>query len=160
MVHVPRHRRLTALALIAITNFGFYTLPIRLLNPEKAAILISMVVAVAVAFLISALSHLIRLERIMIKYVISGGVGIGMGVVLFFLLKSSTILTMEWVNSNGKLLLIGLNLIAALFLFFAKKEGKRPRAIESDEGTKAIASEKASGAEENLPMETDGSQST
>lgn len=127
MVHVTRHRRFSALVLIAATNFGFFMLPVRLLNSEKAAILVSMLIAVVIAFAIFAVSHLIKLQRLLYKYIISGSLGIAAGAVLFFLLKSSALLTMEWVNSKGKLLLIALNLAAALYLFFSKRKDKQPR---------------------------------
>ena len=154
MVHVPRHRRLIALAIVAVTNLGFYLLPARLLSSEKAAILVSMVIAVAVAFVISAFSNVIRLKRMMYKYVFSGVVGIMVGAVFFFLLKSSAILTMGWVNTKGKLLLIALNFVAALYLFFARHSKKSTSktaaagAETRDVGAAAQEAEQASVPEE------------
>lgn len=153
MVHVTRHRRLSALVLIAATNLGFFMLPVRLLNSEKAAILVSMVIAVAIAFVISAFSHLIKLQRVVYKYVISGILGIVAGVVLFFLLKSSALLTMEWINTKGKLLLIALNLIAALYLFFAKRKEK-PRQEEPGREEEKAASQTEKEEPESETLES------
>lgn len=120
MARVPRHRRLFALVLIAATNIGFYTLPVRVLDADQVALLIGMVVAVTVAFVFSAFSHLIRVDRMRYRYVLSGGIGIAFGAVAYIVLKDSRFLSMEWINSGGKVVLIALNLAAALVLFFLK----------------------------------------
>ena len=121
MAYVPRYRRLSALVLIAVTNIGFYILPIQVFNPEKVALLVSMVIAVTISFLFSTFSHIVKIERILYKYVISGVLGILVGAAVFFVLQDSTFLSMEWVNSKGKVLLIALNGVGALFLFFVKQ---------------------------------------
>jgi len=54
------------------------------------------------------------------RYVLSGGIGIAVGAVAYLVLKDSKFLSMEWINSGGKVVLIVLNLIAALVLFFLK----------------------------------------
>lgn len=118
MAHLPQHPRLLALAVVAMTNIGFYVLPVRVLDAEKMALIIGMVVSVTVAFVFSAFSNLVRMKRIRYKYVMSGVVGIAVGAVVFFLLRDSSFLSMEWINSGGKLVLIALNVIAALVLFF------------------------------------------
>ena len=122
MAYLPRKRRLAALGLILVTNFGFYILPVTTLNSEKVAILVSMIVTVALAFVFSALSHRIHVERILYKYVVSGALGLIGGVICFIAIKDSPFLSLEWVNSYGKLLLIAINVLAALFLFFTRRE--------------------------------------
>ncbi len=117
---MPRHRRLFALALVAVTDIGFYILPVRVLDAEKVALLIGMVVAVAAAFVFSAFSHLIRVDKLRYKYVLSGGIGIAIGAVAYFVLHDSKFLSMDWINSGGKIVLIVLNLVAAQVLFFLK----------------------------------------
>jgi hypothetical protein len=51
---------------------------------------------------------------------VSGVLGIITGTIAFIPLKDSSFLSMEWINSYGKLLFIAVNVLAALFLFFYK----------------------------------------
>jgi hypothetical protein len=111
---------LSALGLVLVTNFGFYILPVSTLNSQKVAALISLVIAIVVAFALSELSHQIKVERILYKYAVSGAFGIIAGIIAFIAIKDSSFLSMEWINSYGKLLLIALNVLAALYLFFFK----------------------------------------
>jgi hypothetical protein len=113
-------KRFYALGLVLVTNFGFYILPVSTLNSQKVAFLISMALAIVVAFALSELSHQIKVERVLYKYAVSGGLGIIAGIIAFIALRDSSFLSMEWINSYGKLLLIALNVVAALFLFFYK----------------------------------------
>jgi hypothetical protein len=118
-------KRLSALGFVLVTNFGFYVLPVSTLNSQKVAFLVSMVLAIVVAFALSELSHQIKVERVLYKYAVSGGLGIIAGIIAFLALKDSSFLSMEWINSYGKLLLIALNALAALFLFFYKGVKKK-----------------------------------
>ena len=130
MAYLPRKRRLAALGLILVTNFGFYILPVTTLNSEKVAILISMILTVIMAFVFSALSHQVRVRQIRYKYGVSGVLGLVCGILCYMAIKDSAFLSLEWINSYGKLLLIGMNVLAALFLFFTKREKKQTEDTE------------------------------
>ena len=132
MAYLPRKRRLAALGLILVTNFGFYVLPMATLNSAKVAILISMIVTVIMAFVFSALSQQVRVRKIRYKYGLSGVLGLVCGVLCYMALDDSPFLSLEWVNSYGKVLLIGINVLAALFLFFTKREKKTDIATENE----------------------------
>jgi hypothetical protein len=118
--YLTSRKRLYALGLVLVTNFGFYILPVSTLNSQKVAALISLALAIVIAFAFSELSHQIKVERILYKYAVSGAFGIIAGIIAFIAIKDSSFLSMEWINSYGKLLLIALNVLAALYLFFFK----------------------------------------
>ena len=134
MVHASRHKRLFALALVAATDLGLYILPIKGFDAANVALFFSMILTVAVAFSVSAFSHILRIDHLMYKYVVSGVIGIAAGVAAFFVLRSMNLLSMNWVNSTGKVLLILLNLSAVLFLFFVKGDARNraPKTAEQE----------------------------
>ena len=121
MVYVPKHRRLFALALIAATDVIFVVLPIKGFDAADVALVFSMLLAVAVSFLFSAFTNVIKFERALYKYGVSGGIGIIVGAAAYFVLKGFDLLSLEWFNNGGKIFFVVLNLIAATYLFFSKR---------------------------------------
>ncbi len=126
MAQRSRQIRWYALVLLLATDLGFYILPVQTLDSETMAYLASLVVAIAVAFLLSALFQLVKVERILYRYATTGALGLVAGVITFIALEDSSFLSMEWVNSSGKILFIALNVLAALILFFYKGAKKNP----------------------------------
>jgi hypothetical protein len=123
-MHIPRHKRLFALALAIATDIGFYFLPIQMLETDKATFLLSLICTIVAAFATSELLHRIHIDALKFKYPISGVCGVIMGFSLYFWLENSTIVSADWLNEYGKLALIFLNLIAVLFIFLYRPKLK------------------------------------
>lgn len=112
--------RLSALPLLLFSLIILYILPIAEVDPNMVAFVICLFATIIVAFASSEIFHRVSIDQMKYKYTISGVLGIVVGIVVYFSLRDSNFFTLHWVNVYGKDVMLILNLIAALYIFFYK----------------------------------------
>lgn len=118
-----------ALALIILTNLVIYfTKDMLGINAASLSFLLTLVVVVLIAFTSSALLRNAESLTMTKNYTYSGLIGVVVGIAFFFWVNTNITVLVEWFNNNGLTILLVINLICALTLFFSPKKKKLPEA--------------------------------
>ncbi|WP_417608378.1 hypothetical protein [Owenweeksia hongkongensis] len=94
------------------------------INPTSLSFLLTLILVIVIAFASSALLRNMQSLKMTRNYTISGVIGIVLGIIFFFWIRDNTAAVIAWFNQYGLIILLGINLLAALYIFFAKKPKK------------------------------------
>lgn len=94
------------------------------INASGLSFLLTLILVIVVAFASSALLRNIQSLKMTRNYTISGIIGIVIGTLFFFWVKDNTTALIEWFNNYGVIILVCINIIGALYIFFTKKAPK------------------------------------
>ena len=97
------------------------------LNPTSLSFLLTMIVVVIVAFALSALLRNIHSMKMTRNYTLSGIIGVIVGIVFFFWIKTNTEALVNWFDNYGLTILLGINILAALVLFAVRPPKKKEK---------------------------------
>lgn len=117
-----------ALALIILTDIIMWLTHDVELNPTGISFLLTLIVVVILAFGLSALLRNINSLKMTRNYIFSGVIGVIAGIFFYLWVKDNTVALIHWFEQYGFTILLGINILAALYIFFAKK--KKPKPIE------------------------------
>lgn len=95
------------------------------LNPAGLSFLLTMILVVIVAFTVSALLRNMQSLTMTRNYTISGIAGVVTGAIFFFWIKSNTEALITWFEDHGLTILLVINILAALVIFFVKPAKKK-----------------------------------
>ncbi len=120
-----------ALVLLLISNLVIYlTQDMSGISGGSLSFLLTLVVVVLAAFTVSALLRNARSISMTKNYVYSGLVGLILGIIFYFWVKQSIEGWTKWFNDNGLTVLLILNVICALVIFFVSKPKGKIKAVE------------------------------
>jgi len=91
------------------------------LNPTGISFLLTLIVVVIIAFGLSALLRNINSLKMTRNYILSGALGVVAGIFFYLWVKDNTVSLIHWFEQHGFTILLVINLLAALYIFFAKK---------------------------------------
>ena len=118
-----------ALGLIIVSDFIMWFTHGVDINPTGLSFLLTLILVIIVAFASSAMLRNAQSLKMTRNYTISGILGIVLGIVFFFWIRDNTAAVIAWFNQYGLVILLGINILAALYIFFAKKTKKETGAI-------------------------------
>ena len=114
-----------ALGVIVFTDF--LLLFTKDLNPNTSSVmlLLALLMVVITSFAFSALLRNFKSLSMKRNYMISGVLGIIVGLITYFFMQEHIQVVMSWFENNGVLFLVGINLVCALVIFFSSRKKKR-----------------------------------
>lgn len=118
--------RAFALGLIILTDIIIGLTHGVSLNPTGLSFLLTLIVVVILAFATSALLRNAKSVKMTRNYTISGIVGVIIGIFFFVWVRDNTAALINWFEQYGLIILLAINILAALFIFFGKKKTSRP----------------------------------
>lgn len=99
------------------------------INPTGLSFLLTLIFVIVVAFTSSALLRNMQSLKMTRNYTISGILGMILGIMFFIWIKDNTAAVIAWFNQYGLIILLGINVLAALYIFFAKQPKKEPEVL-------------------------------
>ena len=116
--------RIYALGLIILTDIIIGLTRDMDVNSSGLNFLLTLIIVVIVAFAASALLRNAKNIKMTRNYSISGILGIVVGIIFFFWIRANTEALLEWFRNHGLTILLLLNVIAGLTIFFSKPSKK------------------------------------
>lgn len=120
-----------ALGLLLLTNAVIYLTKDLSISSGYLSFLLTLVMVVLVAFASSAFLRNIKNLKMTRNYMYSGIMGVVFGLIFIFWVNSNISALTDWFEANGLGLLLIINVICALTIFFAPKRKKQVDAAHS-----------------------------
>lgn len=99
------------------------------INPGTFNFLLTMIVVVVAAFAVSAVLRNIQSITMTRNYTISGIIGIALGIGFFLWIQNNTAALISWFEEHGLTILLGLNILGALTIFFVSSKKKSSQEV-------------------------------
>ena len=122
-----------ALGLLLLTNIVIYLTDILSVSSGYVSFMLTLVMVVLVAFASSALLRNVQNLKMTRNYMYSGLIGVVFGLIFVFWINSNISAFSDWFAENGLGMLLIINIICALTIFFAPK----PKKVDHIEQTEA-----------------------
>lgn len=117
-----------ALGLLLLTNLVIYLTKELSISSGYLSFLLTLIMVVLVAFAGSAFLRNITSLKMARNYMYSGLIGVIFGIIFFFWINSNIAALTNWFDENGLAILLIINAICALTIFFAPKR-KNPTGV-------------------------------
>jgi Na+-driven multidrug efflux pump len=115
-----------ALGLLILTNLVIYLTNDLSVDSGYLSFLLTLVMVVLVAFVSSSLLRNVKNLKMTRNYLYSGIIGVVFGLIFIFWVNSNIQALQRWFEEYGLALLLIINLICALTIFFARKRKNIP----------------------------------
>lgn len=114
-----------ALGLLVLTNIVIYLTDQISVDGGYLSFLLTLIMVVLVAFISSAMLRNVKNLKITRNYLYSGIIGVIFGLFFVFWVNSNIAAFTSWFNEYGLIVLLIINLLCALTIFFARKPRKK-----------------------------------
>ena len=142
--------RIAAIINIIVSEILILVLLTYEVNASTISLISTMVVVVLISFTLSAALRYIKALHLTRNYLISGSIGVFLGIVYYLWASSNVENIIHWFESYGINILLFVILLNALFLFIykgnkkAEPEGKNPDSEEESETTPNVEPDRES----------------